>query len=142
MSIKQTTPLHQEWLRRLDFYHFEPFLIQEQLDEVTEDCTDGDILKKAEHFEGRLITCKNYIDRLRNRIRENLAHLAMEVTDEYAIERTLKVFGILNQECLSQQQSVNELKKEFDHFTVELAQNQLAYKQKVHPKNDQYHFLN
>ncbi|WP_143065061.1 hypothetical protein [Mucilaginibacter gossypiicola] len=120
INIKQTTPLHQEWLRRLDFYHFELFLIQEQLDEVAEDCIDGDISEKAVHFKDRLTIRKNDIDRLRNRIRESLACLATEIMDESTIEYTLQVFGTLNQECLSQQQSINELKKEFDHFTAEL----------------------
>ncbi|WP_413668079.1 hypothetical protein ACEN9X_26955 [Mucilaginibacter sp. Mucisp86] len=120
ISVKQTSPLHHEWLRWLDFYHFELFLIQEQLDEVAEDRADKDILERAKHFKDRLTICKNDIDRLRNRVRENLARLAIEIADETNIEYTLKAFEILNQECLSQQQSVNELKKEFNHFNTEL----------------------
>jgi len=121
INIKQTSPLHQEWLRRLDFYHFELFLIQEQLDEVTEDSADEDILKKAEHFKDRLIFRKNHIEKLRSRIRENLNHLALEDADEEAVNKTLKVFDVLNQQCLAQQQSVNELRSEFEQFTTEWA---------------------
>ncbi len=121
INIKQTTPLHQEWLRRLDFYHFELFLIQEQLDEVTEDSADKDLLKRAEHFKAVLIARKNHIDKLRNRIRENLNRLAVDAADEDSVDKTLKIFEVLNQECLAQQQSVNELTSEFEQFTTEWA---------------------
>jgi hypothetical protein len=111
INKKQTTPLHQEWLRKLDFYHFELFLIQEQLDEVAEDSTDNDILEKAKHFKELLIIRKTYIESLRNRILENQNRLALDIANEQTIEKNLKIFEVLNQQCVAQQQLVNELRR-------------------------------
>lgn len=121
IGIKQTTPLHQDWLRRLDFYHFELFILQEQLEEIAEETTDGNILEKAGYFKSRIIIRKNHIEKLRNVIRENNALLTSEMMYEDAIENTLTIFDTLNNECQSQQQSVNELRKEFDRFAAQCA---------------------
>ncbi|UOE46267.1 hypothetical protein MTO98_17860 [Mucilaginibacter sp. SMC90] len=119
ISIKQTTPLHQEWLRKLDFCHFELFMLKEQLDEIAEDCIDEYILEKAEHFKELLIIRKTYIEGLRDRIRENQNRLALDITNEHTIEKNLNIFDLLNEECIAQQQAVNELRWIFDHFVAE-----------------------
>lgn len=119
INIKQTSPLHQEWLRRLDFYHFELFMLKEQLDEIAEENTDSSILGKAEHFKELLNTLKSYIESLRNRVRENQNSLVLDMANEYTIEKNLNIFDLLNQECMAQQQAVRELRKKFDHFVAE-----------------------
>jgi glutaredoxin 2 len=119
INIKQTSPLHKEWLRKLDFYHFELFMLKEQLDEIAEENTDSYILGKAEHFTGLLNTLKSYIESLRNRVRENQNSLAFDIANEHTIEKNLKIFDLLNEECIAQQQAVNELRKKFDHFVAE-----------------------
>ena len=121
ICTKQTTPLHQDWLRKLDFYHFELFILQEQLEEIVEENTESDISEKAGYFSNRLIIRKNHIDKLRNLIRENLDCLAFETSGEDDVENTLKIFDSLSKECAAQQQSVNELRKEFERFAIEWA---------------------
>lgn len=118
INIKQTSPLHQEWLRKLDFYHFELFLIQEQLDEVAEDSKDSSILGKVEHFKELLNTLKSYIENLRNRVRENQNSLVLDIANEHTIEKNLNIFDLLNEDCMAQQQAVSELRKKFDHFVA------------------------
>lgn len=119
ISIKQTTPLHQDWLRKLDFYHFELFMLKEQLDEIAEDCVDGDILEKAEHFKELLTIRKTYIESSRNRILENQNRLALDIANEHSIEKNLNIFDLLNEECIAQQRAVSELRRKFDHFVAE-----------------------
>lgn len=121
IGIKQTTPLHQDWLRRLDFYHFELFILQEQLEEIAEETTDGNILEKAGYFKSRIIIRKNHIEKLRNVVRENELLLTSEMMYEDAIENTLAIFDTLNNECQAQQQAVNALRKEFDLFVAKCA---------------------
>ena len=121
IGIKQTTPLHQDWLRRLDFYHFELFILQEQLEEIVEETANGDILEKASYFKSRIIIRKNHIEKLRNVVRENEFLLTSEMMYEDAIENTLAIFDTLNNECQAQQQAVNALRKEFDLFVAECA---------------------
>ncbi|AYL94939.1 hypothetical protein [Mucilaginibacter celer] len=121
IGIKQTTPLHQEWLRRLDFYHFELFILQEQLEEIADYNRETDILKKVGYFKNRLSIRKNYIERLRDRIRENDNALTDKITGDDSIENTLETFEALNTECIMEQQLVNNLKRELNRFVAEFA---------------------
>ncbi|MEO3405553.1 hypothetical protein AAFN85_16705 [Mucilaginibacter sp. CAU 1740] len=121
ISIKQPTLLHQDWLRRLDFYHFELFMLQEQLDEIAEETTDADVLEKAGYFKSRMIIRKNHIEKLRVIIRENDIRLTQEMMCEDTIDNTLKIFDTLNNECVALQESVNALRRDFDLFVAQCA---------------------
>ena len=70
---------NEDWLKRLDFYKEEIFILKERLDEVTGKNNAPEFLKNVEHFQNQFIVQRNNIDELAHAIKMNEKKLVNEV---------------------------------------------------------------
>lgn len=120
ISIKHITNLHNDWLRGLEFYKEELRILKQRLEEVTADNTGHEVSEQVEHFQNQLIIHRNYIDELAHRIHENIRNMQtqLQTSEGYVEKKTAAEHDILNEQYLTEEKLVNELRHEFNQFAA------------------------
>lgn len=121
VNIKHICNLHNEWLRGLEFYEQELNIMQERLDEISTDNTGKEVREKIEYFQNEIIIHRNFIDELRGYIHKNLRSMEEQLlkTEVFVTENTAIEHEKLNEQFLTEEKMVNELRHEFNRFAAE-----------------------
>ncbi|WP_285057601.1 hypothetical protein [Pedobacter ginsengisoli] len=120
INIKHVQNLHNEALRGLQFYKEEMNILQGRLEEITKDNTHIEVMKNVEHFQNQLIIQRNNMDELRHTINEHLRLIThqLEKTSYFVSENADEAQTKLYERYLSLEQSINELRHEFNRFAA------------------------
>jgi len=121
VNIKHISNLHNEWLRGLEFYAIELNIMQERLDEVAAGNTGKKVAEKIEYFQNEIIIHRNFIDELRHYIHSNLQKIEDELlkTEIFVDQNTAFEHKKLNEQYLTEEKMINELRHEFNRFAAE-----------------------
>ena len=117
-TIKHTTPLHNEWLRGINFYEQELQILQERLEEIAGDNTGNEVAEKVEYFQNQLIIHRDFIDGFKHRIRESMQKIEYEINHlaGHVKESTASGFDKLLEDYQTEEQMINDLRHEFNKF--------------------------
>lgn len=120
ISIKHITNLHNDWLRGLEFYKEDLRIVQERLEEIAGDNTGKEVSQQVEHFQNQLLIHNGYINELRHRIEANLKtiHMLLQGSGSYVTEYTAAEHLSLNDQYLTEEKLINELRHEFNRFAA------------------------
>jgi hypothetical protein len=120
INVKHVQNLHNEALRGLQFYKEEMNILQNRLEEITNDNTHTEVMRNVEHFQNQLIIQQNNMDELRHTINEHLSLITqqLEKTSYFVSENADEAQTKLYDQYLSLEQSINELRHEFNRFAA------------------------
>lgn len=120
INVKYVQNLHNEALRGLQFYKEEMNILQQRLEEITKDNTHIEVMRSVEHFQNQLIIQRNNMDELRHTINEHLGLIThqLEKTSYFVSENAEEAQTKLYEQYLSLEQSINELRHEFNRFAA------------------------
>jgi len=120
ISIKHITNLHNDWLRGLEFYKEDLRIVQERLDEIAGHNTGKEVGEQIEHFQNQLLIHNSHINELRHRIEANLKtiHMLLDSSGNYVTEYTAAEHLNLNDQYLTEEKLINELRHDFNRFAA------------------------
>jgi hypothetical protein len=117
-SISHVSNEHSDWLRALEFYDKEFFILESRLADVAEHNSSREVMAGVEHFQNQFVVQRNNIDELQHSIRENLAKLKAEVVVAAGhIESNLVAeHDALREDFMGFEKVVLDLRHEFNRF--------------------------
>lgn len=120
ISIKHITNLHNDWLRGLEFYKDELQIIQKRLEDIAARNTGHEVTAGIEHFQNQLLIHANYISEIKHSIHANLKTMQLLVQDTggFVTEYTAAQHFNLNDQYLTEEKLINELRHEFNRFAT------------------------
>jgi hypothetical protein len=121
VNIKHISNLHNEWLRGLEFYGQELFILQERLDEIATDNTGKEVLVKIDYFQNEIIIHQNAIDELKHLIHANIKKIEQQLlkTELFVEENTAIEHEQLGEQYETEEKMINDLRHEFNRFAAE-----------------------
>lgn len=120
ISIKHIGNQHNDWLRGLEFYKEELQIIQKRVEEIAAANTGREVAQGIEHFQNQLLIHQNYISEIKHSIQANLKTMQMLLQDtgSYVTEYTATQHFGLNDQYLTEEKLINELRHEFNPFAA------------------------
>lgn len=121
METKPLIKLHQEhqqWLKKLDFYVDEIFVLRKRLENVVSQNINKEILAQAEHFQNQLIVQKENIDEIRHAINDHENYLEHRIDENADVseKRKLNDHPKMRDNFNGFEKNFNEFRREFNAF--------------------------
>lgn len=118
LNIKHITNLHSDALRGLDFYKQEITILKKRLEEIAADNTGHEVAERVEYFQNQFLIQNNNIDELKHGIQENIQNIEDQIrqTGAYVKVNTAGENIELNDQYISLEKVINEIRQEFNHF--------------------------
>lgn len=118
LNIKHITNLHSDALRGLDFYKQEITILKKRLEEIAADNTGHEVAERVEYFQNQFLIQNNNIDELKHGIHENIQNIEDQIrqTGAYVKVNTAGENIELNDQYISLEKVINEIRQEFNHF--------------------------
>lgn len=113
---------HNQWLRALEFYKQEIYILKNRLTEIGKKNTGDDVMKQVEHYENQFKIQAGNIDKLGHDIRGNISQVSEQVQDGHAgyiDSHLLLQHTKLENEFMFEEKVVNELRHDFNRFSAE-----------------------
>lgn len=117
-NIRHWQSTHNDWLRALNFYKEEIKILNGRLTEIAGKYTSNEVAAQVEHFQNQFILHRNNEEKLEHDIRLNLEQIATdaEMQTGFVSNNLLERLRQNQQEFLSEEQHVNQLRHEFNIF--------------------------
>lgn len=117
-NIRHWQSTHNDWLRALNFYKEEIKILNGRLTEIAGKYTSNEVATQVEHFQNQFILHRNNEEKLEHDIRLNLEQIATdaEMQTGFVSNNLLERLRQNQQEFLSEEQHVNQLRHEFNVF--------------------------
>ncbi|MBS1654737.1 MAG: hypothetical protein JSU05_07830 [Bacteroidetes bacterium] len=117
-SISHISNEHNDWLRALEFYDKEFFILESRLADVAVNNSSREIMAGVEHFQNQFVVQRNNIDELQHSIRENLAKVKAEVAVAagHVEDDLVAEHDALREDFMGFEKIVLDLRHEFNRF--------------------------
>ncbi|MFA6059123.1 MAG: hypothetical protein WC756_13045 [Taibaiella sp.] len=117
-NIRHWQSKHNDWLRALNFYKGEIKILNDRLTEISGKYTSKEIATQVEHFQNQFVLHRDNEEKLEHSIRHNLEQIARdaEAKTGFVSNNLLEQLQQNQQEFLSEEQHVNQLRHEFNAF--------------------------
>ena len=120
INIKHITHLNSESLRGLEFYQHELGFMTKRLEEIAKNNTGQDASEGIEHFQNNFIIHRDQIAELKHTVHLNDKSIEKQVLDTgvFINEDTAIEHQEIYEDYLTEQKLFNEMRQEFNRFTV------------------------
>ena len=121
VNIKHIKNLNNDGLRGIAFYKQELNILQERLQEVSNDNTAREVQEKVEHFQNQFLINKNYLDELEHDIHVNDQDIEAEllITGTRVSEDIADKHTLIHERYTNEERIFNDLRHEFNRFAAE-----------------------